>query len=214
MAVELLRADAAGVSIDDAVLLPPTSLSVLSGESAAVLGANGAGKTTLLRALAGRMAATTGSVWLEGSPIHERRREVRAEIAALIDPPTLYPDLTIRENLAVIDAAWSAWPAKIAGLGIEALEVFGIAELETRFPNELSSGQRQLVSLAVTFARPASVLILDEPEQRLDPDRRERVAMAMFAANARGVSIVFASHDALLVERTAQHRVTIGETST
>ena len=201
------------MSLDHAVLLPPTSLSLPTAESVAVLGSNGAGKTTLLRTLAGRIRATTGKVLLNGAPVNERHREVRAEIAALIDPPTLYPDITIRENLEVIAAAWSAWPAQIAGLGSDSLEVFGIGELATRFPNELSSGQRQLVSLAVTFARPASVLILDEPEQRLDPDRRERVANAMLAANDRGVSIVFASHDAHLVERVAGLRVTIGETA-
>lgn len=209
----MLHANAVGVSLDHAVLLPPTSLRLPKAESVAVLGSNGAGKTTLLRTLAGRTRPTTGEVLLNGAPVNERHREVRAEIAALIDPPTLYPDLTIRENLAVIEAAWSAWPALLAGLGSESLEVFGITELATRFPNELSSGQRQLVSLAVTFARPASVLILDEPEQRLDPDRRERVAGAMLAANDRGVSIVFASHDAQLVERVAQHRVIIGETA-
>ncbi len=210
MPAEVLRADAVGVSLDQSVLLPPTSLRLVAGESVAVLGENGAGKTTLLRAISGRIRVTSGAVLLRGVPIREARREQRSELSALIDPPTLYPDLTIRDNLAVIEAAWSGWKRPLPGLGSRALDVFGISQLEKRFPNELSSGQRQLVSLAVTFARPASVLILDEPEQRLDPQRRERVAQAMLDANQRGIAIVFASHDPLLVDRTAQSRVSIG----
>lgn len=215
MGAALLIAEAAGVTLDGASLLSPTSLQLAEGECVAVLGKNGAGKTTMLRALAGRMRVTSGSVRLRGAPIDERRREVRSEIAALIEPPSLYPDLTLRENLALVEAAWSTRSANkqqrglIAGLGSDALEHFGIASLATRFAHELSSGQRQLVSLAITFARPANVLLLDEPEQRLDPDRRETVAQAMLAARDRGLAIAFASHDAGLVERVAQRQVTI-----
>ncbi len=209
MTAELLVAGAAGVTLDGAVLLPPTSMHVEPGECVAVLGRNGAGKTTLLRALAGRIRVTAGSVRLRGRPIDERKREIRSEIAALIDPPTLYPDLTLRENFALVAAAWGDRAEIVPGLGALALETFGIASLETRFPHELSSGQRQLVSLAITFARPANVLLLDEPEQRLDPDRRERVSEALRAACARGVAVAFASHDADLVERVAGRRVLV-----
>lgn len=194
-------------------LLPPTSLRVSEGESVAVLGSNGAGKTTLLRALIGRTRPTSGAVRLRGAPVDERRREVRREIAALIDPPTLYPDLTLRENLALIEAAWSDKEQEsliVQGLGANALDTFGLVSLADRFPNELSSGQRQLVSLAVTFARPANVLLLDEPEQRLDPDRRELVAEAMRVVQARGVAIVFSSHDTELVQQVSDRSVRVG----
>ena len=205
----LLEAESASVVLDGATLLPPTSLRADPGECVAVLGANGAGKTTLLRVLAGRMRLTTGSATLRGAPLDEIRREIRREIAALIDVPTLYPDLTLRENLALIEAAWSG-EGRGSGLGASALEVFGLTGLATRFANELSSGQRQLVSLAVTLARPANVLLLDEPEQRLDPDRRGMVAEAVLDARSRGAAVVFASHDAELVARVADRSVRVG----
>lgn len=210
----MLVAKDAEVFLDGASLLPPTSLTIDAGECVAVLGQNGAGKTTLLRALAGRMRVTAGSIHLRGAPIDERRREVRREVAALIDPPTLYPDLTLRENLALVQAAWSAHSeGLIPGAGMDALEVFGISALSTRFAHELSSGQRQLVSLASTFARPANVLLLDEPEQRLDPDRRDLVAEAMSDARDRGLAVIFASHDTELVSRVSKRRVLIGESA-
>lgn len=229
--VPLLEADRVSVAVDRVTLLPPTSLQVGAGECVAVLGRNGAGKTTLLRVLAGRVRAGSGAARLRGAPLSERRREVRREIAALIEPPTLYPDLTLHENLALIEAAWSGENARpdggprpggrtrrrngeapdlVAGLGAGALERFGLGALRDRFANELSSGQRQLVSLAVVFARPASVLLLDEPEQRLDPERRSLVAETIRAARRRGLGVVLASHDAELVDRVADRRVQVG----
>jgi len=202
----LLEAERVAVDLDGSTLLPETTLRVQPGECVAVLGANGAGKTTLLRVLAGRLPPSSGRVHLSGAPLRERDTRVRRAIAALIDPPTLYPDLTLRENLALIEAAWSG---DHPSLGIAALDVFGLQDLALRFANELSSGQRQLASLAVTFARPAHILLLDEPEQRLDPDRRSLLAQAMRTARSRGVAVVFASHAPDLVDQVADRAVRI-----
>lgn len=216
-----LAATDVAVVVDGAELLPPTSIRLEAGHCVAVRGPNGAGKTTLLRVIAGRQRPSAGSALLFGNRFDDRSREARRHIAALIEPPVLYPDLTVRDHLALIEAAWGAegsgkrgtpgvsdvggthgvpsWP----GFGANALEYFGLPDLADRFPNELSSGQRQLVSLAVTFARPASVLLLDEPEQRLDPDRRALVADALLVARGLGAAVAFASHDADLVSRVA-----------
>ena len=213
-AVPLLVADRVGVEIDGAELLAPTSLQLLAGECVAVRGQNGAGKTTLLRVLTGRLRASTGSVRLRDDPLEERRADHRAAIAALIEPPTLYPDLTLQDQIALIEAAWlgarTSQETVSPGLGADTIELFGLQALRERFPHELSSGQRQLVSLAVTFARPADVLILDEPEQRLDPDRRSLVAEAIQLVRARGAAIAFATHDASLVERVADTELLVG----
>lgn len=190
----------------------------------AVRGPNGAGKTTLLRVLAGRLRPRNGSVQLRGRALDERDTTTRRHVSALIEPPTLYPDLTIRDHLAFITAAWATEPVvgmddecadvpAWSGLGESALEYFGLTSLAARFPHELSSGQRQLVSLAVTFARPTSLLLLDEPEQRLDPDRRALVSAAILAARAGGAAIAFASHDAALVARVADSETVVGGAS-
>ena len=66
------------------------------------------------------------------------------------------------------------------------------------------------VALGVTLARPCSVLLLDEPEQRLDPDRRALVAEALLVAAEAGVAIACASHDAELVDRVADEQLVVG----
>jgi len=210
-------ADEVSVVNDGATLLPPTSVELAAGECLAILGPSGAGKTTLLRVLAGRLRASSGAVAFDAAPLDERRREIRRAVAALIEPPALYPDLTLRDHLRFIGALWASDEAKdpagrlTPGLGASAIDAFGLAKLQDRFPHELSSGQRQLASLAVTFARPADVLLLDEPEQRLDPDRRVLVGRAMRSARERGAAIAFASHDAGLVDAVATRRLRIGE---
>lgn len=230
----MLHADRTSVHIDGAQLLPATSIALQAGRAVAVRGPNGAGKTTLLRVLTGRLRPSAGESTLFGERIDERDPAVRRHIAALIEPPTLYPDLTLRDHIALISAAWSGSQTgggrgasgartrsgahataapRWSGLGDSALEAFGIGSLADRFPNELSSGQRQLVSLAVTLARPCSVLLLDEPEQRLDPDRRGIVAEVLRAARAAGVALAFASHDPELVARVADAEVLVGAAS-
>ncbi len=202
--------------VDRAELLAPISVDFTKGECVAILGQNGSGKTTLLRALAGHMRPTSGTVTLDGARLDERRMEVRRRIAPLIEPPALYPDLTLRDHLRFIEAVWSAEVTKgrrnavTPGLGEAALDAFGVSQLADRFPHELSSGQRQLTSLAVTFARPADFLILDEPEQRLDQARRQLIGEAILAARARGVAIAFATHDGELVDRVAERSIRVG----
>lgn len=208
----VLAVDGARVELDAGVTaLPETTLSVAAGERVAVRGPNGAGKTTLLRVLAGRQRPTVGRATLDGHRLDERRDLVRRKLAVLLEPPTLYPDLTLVEQIELVHAAWTGateqpWP----GLGADALEVFGIGDLAARFPHELSSGQRQLTSLAVTFARPATVLLLDEPEQRLDEHRRGIVADAIARSARSGAAVVFASHAPELVARSADRTVWVG----
>lgn len=212
-----LIADEVTVVVDGAELLAPVSADLAQGECVAILGPNGSGKTTLLRSLAGRVRPTSGTVTLDSAPLDERRTEVRRRIAPLIDPPALYPDLTLGDHLRLIETVWLAENTKdrrnavTPGLGVAALDAFGISHLADRFPHELSSGQRQLTSLAVTFSRPADFLILDEPEQRLDESRRRLVGEAILAAQARGVAIAFATHDGELVDRVADRSVRVGE---
>lgn len=202
----LLVAERASLVVDGATLLAETSVAVDAGECVALLGPNGAGKTTLLRLLSGRVPPSGGRVLLRGRPVDERHAEFRRAVATLIEPPSLYPDLTILDHLELVSSLWGAGatPADTA------LARFDLVALGARFPHELSSGQRQLVHLCLVFARPAEVLLLDEPEQRLDTGRRGLLAEAILAARASGAAVVCASHDPALVERVADRRFRLG----
>jgi energy-coupling factor transporter ATP-binding protein EcfA2 len=103
-------------------------------------------------------------------------------------------DLTVREHLQFIAATWGADVTAAQHTAAELLVELGITALASRYPHELSSGQTQLVSLALTLARPAEVLVLDEPEQRLDADRLGLVTAALQRRVAAGTALVLATH--------------------
>lgn len=207
----LLEASTVTVAVDEQVLLPPVSLSLVPGQALAVRGPNGAGKTTLLRVLAGLTPATSGSVLLDGEPLHIRRREHRAAVAAMIGAPPLARDLTLVEQLRFVRATWGDDAATGERAAGSRLEELGITNLESRYPSELSSGQLQLFSLALTLARPCRVLLLDEPEQRLDAHRRGLVADALRRRLDSGCTIVFATHSTALADAVRSDVLLIGE---
>lgn len=203
--------DGVGVIDDETVLLRETTGYVGAGEVLAITGANGSGKTTLLRALVGLLTPTAGTVTVMGRVPDDRDRRHRASLAALIGPPQTARDLTVVEHLQFVAATWGTSAAAARETAQALLEEFAITSLARRFPHELSSGQSQLVALALTLARPCPVLLLDEPEQRLDPERLDLVIRAVRARADGGTALVIATHSPRLLEKLADRRLHLGE---
>lgn len=194
--------DVAEVSVvaDGITLLPSTSVGVAHGEALIIRGNNGTGKTTLLRVLAGIRQPSTGSVQVAGEVVSQRNRSFRRKVATMIGIPPMAPDLTVRDHVTLVAATWFNGNADIAVVAEQGLDQLGMASLGERFPHELSSGQTQLFGLCLVLARPFDVLILDEPEQRLDPERLGVVIDVLKALRDRGVTVVAATHSPVLAE--------------
>lgn len=174
-------------------VLAPTTWSLAPGRAAAIVGPNGSGKTTLLRLVAGADLPTTGSVATFGAPANVSRQRRREDLALLLDGLPTYPDLTVAEHLALVAAAWGP---RHPGPGVAAwLERAGLTRVRDQHPAELSSGEGQMFALACTLYRPARLVVLDEPEQRLDARWRELVRSLLVAALDAGRSVVVATHD-------------------
>ena len=189
--------------IEPTMLLAPTSLVVEPGTCTVIRGPNGAGKTTLLRLVAGLMEPTSGEVSIDGVAADERKRATRERVAALIGPPAAYRDLTLLDHLTLIDATWGRDADTCEERVADGLAAFGIEMLAERFPHELSSGQGQLFRLALTWFRPAALLVLDEPEQRLDTERRLLIARLVRERRDAGTTVVMACHDPAVTETVA-----------
>jgi len=197
-------------SIDSEVLLAPVSFSVAGGEALAVQGPNGSGKTTLLRILSGQLHPTGGCALINGKPPDERHRSVRRTISARIGLPAFARELTVHEHLRFIATTWGRLGSAATDVADATMAVLEIDGLRSRFVNELSSGQTQLLSLATALVRPFDVLILDEPEQRLDAARRALVSAGVRAEVNRGATVVIASHSPDMVEAIADQSVLLG----
>lgn len=204
-----LQAKGVGKHIDESVLLAPVDLRVRSGECAVLRGANGSGKTTLLRILAGTLDASKGTATLDGTALDERDPATRSRVAALIGAPTAYRDLTLVDHLVLIDSTWGGDIETADDRCGRILATLEIGHLYERFPHELSSGQQQLFHLAMVLLRPARVLLLDEPEQRLDTHKRELLTQVLLDRKASGTALVVACHDPTLTEAIADRVIDI-----
>ncbi len=172
--------------------LSGVDLTVSRGEVVSVVGANGAGKTTLLRVLAGLVPPRSGEVLVLGVDLCQEPAAVRRRVGLLGHAPSLYDELTAKENVRFALRAAGVAAGEVAG----ALERVGIiGRLATTPVGGLSAGQRRRVALAALVARAPELWLLDEPHAALDPGARELLAGLIAGAAAGGAAVVFSSHE-------------------
>lgn len=204
----LLRLARVRHGYDEREVLAGVSLEVGAGECVALLGENGSGKSTLLRIATGREIARAGSVTLRGRTVDEDDEEIRTAVAAVLDSGVNYPDLTVREHLTLVALAHGGRTA--AADTVDAvLDAHLLTPRADALPHQLSSGQTQLLALAQAFVRPAELLVLDEPEQRLDTDARGRLAGRLLAAKRHGTGVLLATHSRELADAVADTTFTM-----
>ncbi|HEX4815256.1 MAG TPA: heme ABC exporter ATP-binding protein CcmA [Nonomuraea sp.] len=186
----IIRVADLSVDLGGNPVLRALDLTVAAGETVAVVGPNGSGKSTLLRCLAGLQPAASGEVLVFGAPPADDAAFWR-RVALLADEPAWYPGLTAREHLELMAAVHPR-----TRLDVEAaLELFALGERADAAPLNLSTGQRQRLSLAAALLRPSSLLLLDEPERGLDTGFRARLADLLDAYTGEGGTVVMATHD-------------------
>jgi ABC-2 type transport system ATP-binding protein len=184
------------------------NLEVRTGEAIALTGRNGAGKSTLLRCLVGADRPDDGSVEVCGNPMAETSPEIRRDVATVIDDLDFFPDLSVVEHLDLLARAHGiADPDEMVD---EVLEEVQLVPQSGQLPGTLSSGQRRRLALATAFVRPRKLLILDEPEQRLDTEGVSWLAQRLKSERQKGLAIVFASHEPELVDAVATRVIQLG----
>jgi ABC-type multidrug transport system ATPase subunit len=184
------------------------NLEVRAGEAIALTGRNGAGKSTLLRCLVGADRPDDGTITVCGNPMSETSPDIRRDVATVIDDLDFFPDLSVVEHLDLLARAHGiADPDPVVD---EVLEEVQLVPQSGQLPGTLSSGQRRRLALATAFVRPRKLLILDEPEQRLDTEGVSWLAARLKSERQQGLAIVFASHEPTLVETVATRVVELG----
>ncbi len=187
----------------------PVSFTLPPGRALALVGANGSGKSTVLRSLLGLLEPIGGRVEVLGRPVDEREAQFRAAVSSVLDDDAYFPALTVSEHLYL-----TARGHGVAGADVqvtELLEEFGLADHRRSLPTALSSGQRRRLLLASGLVRPRSVLMLDEPEQRLDVAMRGHLADRLVAEKRGGGTVVFATHDPALLRTVADRALLVGD---
>jgi ABC-type multidrug transport system ATPase subunit len=206
----LLTLTAVSRSYGERLALTPVDLALSAGRCIAVMGANGSGKSTLLRIAAGRDSPTTGQVVYAGRVLTQDDLVVRTEIAVVGDMVSAYPDLTVREHLQLVAVAHGAGRDRDE-LVDQALKECRLHDHATALPGSLSSGQLQALHLAVVLVRPRRMMVLDEPEQRLDPAARRWLAGLLRAEKAAGAAVLMATHHTDLAAAVADHVIVLSD---
>ena len=205
----LLRAEALRVGHTTEPVCAQVDVSLEPGRALGLVGANGAGKSTLLRTLVGLLTPLAGSVTFAGREVDERRADFRRDVASVLDDDAFFPSLTGREHLLLTARGHGVRePEAVVDAEIVA---FGLADRVDALPSQLSSGQRRRLALAAVFVRPARLVVLDEPERRLDAGMRARLAERLAQHRDEGAAVVFACHDADFLRALADDVLVVGD---
>jgi cell division transport system ATP-binding protein len=189
----------------DGPALQDVTLEVGKGEFVFLTGPSGAGKSTLLKLIFCDEPASSGQLLLFGKNVAKIRASavpfVRRNIGVVFQDFKLLPQRTVAENVAL--------PLEVRALGERdirrrvtmLLRSVGLEHRADRFPLSLSGGEQQRVAVARALAPDPALLLADEPTGNLDPERTLEVMDLLETANARGTTVVVATHDRSLLER-------------
>ena len=171
-----------------ALVLPGVSLDIGAGTVTGLLGPSGSGKTTLLRAIVGVQIVDAGSVTVLG--LAAGAPELRRRVGYVTQEPSVYGDMSVRENLRYFARVLGAPPSRIDE-AIDEVDLGGQADQLTR---TLSGGERSRVSLATALLGRPELLVLDEPTVGLDPVLRRDLWTMFHQLAETGRTLVVSSH--------------------
>jgi sulfate transport system ATP-binding protein len=177
------------------VAVNTVSFSVNEGELMALLGPSGGGKTTVLRMIAGLEMPTEGDIHVRGQRVNDLSVQQR-NIGFVFQNYALFKNMNVFKNIA-FGLKIKKWKrADIRTRVRELLELFGLEELERRYPHQLSGGQRQRVAIARALAPKPGVLLLDEPFGAVDAKIRQELREWLVTLHHElNVTTLFVTHD-------------------
>ena len=170
------------------LVLPDVSLQVRRGAVTGLLGPSGSGKTTLMRSIVGVQIVESGDVTVLGRPAGAP--ELRQRVGYVTQAPSVYGDLSVRENLTYFAKVLDAEPARVD----EVIATVGLEAQADQVVRTGSGGERSRASLATALLNNPDVLILDEPTVGLDPVLRRDLWETFHELAARGKALVVSSH--------------------
>jgi multiple sugar transport system ATP-binding protein len=171
------------------------NLAVNRGEIVALLGSSGCGKTSTLRMIAGFEDVTRGRIGLAGRDIHTLPPAKR-NVAMAFEGYSLYPPLTVRENIAFALKSERLDPDEVNRRVDEIAELLDIREMLDRYPSSISGGQQQRAGLGRALIRNADLHLLDEPMGQLEPQLRAHLrGRIKHFIKERGLTAILVTHD-------------------
>lgn len=193
-------------SFSERLVLDDISFNVPSGALTGFVGANGAGKTTTMRIIMGLLSATSGEVLLNGA---ELGGATRANFGYMPEERGLYPKQPVIDQLVYLGQLHGLSRPDAKRRALDLLARFGLEERSKSKLESLSLGNQQRVQVAASLLHEPDVLILDEPFSGLDPLAVDAMSSILRDYAARGVPVLFSSHQLDLLDVLVDHLVII-----
>ncbi len=183
------------------------------GEFVFLTGPSGAGKSTLLKLILRQMKPTEGQIVVNGRNLNSMKRaqipHFRREIGMVFQEFKLIERMTVAENLSFILTVVGLPPKEHKKKVYGALRAVGLPHKMNYYPLQLSGGEQQRVAIARALINDPLVLIADEPTGNLDPDLAQEILQIFAEANLRGSTVLLATHDRDLIQRSNRRVVAL-----
>lgn len=190
--------------------LSDVSINIESGEFVFLVGPSGAGKSTFIKMILKEVEPTSGKVVVNNTDLSKLARNdvpyFRRKIGMVFQDFRLIQNLNVYENVAFAMKVVEATPKEIRRRVPMVLSLVGLSHKYKMFPNELSGGEQQRVSLARAIVNNPSLLIADEPTGNLDPETAKEIMDLLDDINKAGTTILMATHAKDIVD-TMKKRV-------
>lgn len=180
------------------------------GEFVFVVGPSGSGKSTFLRLMTRQETPEVGSIHISGQDVLGLSRwripALRREIGCVFQDYKLLPNKTVKQNVEVALEVIGSSRSRIRSQVPAILDLVGLAHKMRSYPDELSGGEQQRVSIARAFVNKPKILLADEPTGNLDPNTSQGIMQLLSRINQIGTTVVMATHDHSIVDQM-QNRV-------
>jgi cell division transport system ATP-binding protein len=195
--------------------LRDVALEIAPGEIHALVGQNGCGKSTLIKTLIRDESATDGAVRIAGRDIgalpEKKIPQLRRNIGTVFQDFKLLPDRTVYDNVAYALQVIGASRAEIRTQVPETLRLVGLSTKLHSYPDQLSGGEQQRVSIARAFVNHPPLLLADEPSGNLDPVTSIGVMQLLYRINKTGTTVVVVTHDREMVDNMRRRVIELYE---
>ncbi|MGW4461379.1 ABC transporter ATP-binding protein [Micromonospora sp. NPDC004704] len=204
----MLRVASVNRTFGDRRVLHDISFDIGAGRMTGFVGANGAGKTTAMRIILGVLAADSGEVTWDGAPL---TRDLRQGFGYMPEERGLYPKMKVREQLVYLGRLHGMTAPAAKRSSDDLLEQIGLTERAGDAVDTLSLGNQQRAQIAAALVHDPVALVLDEPFSGLDPMAVDVIVRVLRERAARGVPVLFSSHQLDVVERLCDDLVIIAD---
>jgi cell division transport system ATP-binding protein len=193
--------------------LKNVSFEIKKGEFVLIVGRSGAGKTTLLKLIFAEEKPTEGKIFFDGKDITKMKEgeisKLRREIGVVFQDYKLLPTKTAFENLAYVMEVTGFSDEEIKSDVPKVLEIVGLSEKSQNFPQELSAGEKQRLSIARALISRPKVILADEPTGNLDPYNTLDILKIFQKIHEMGTTIVLATHNKDIVDILGKRVITL-----